>query len=308
MSIGSLFSGIGGLERGLEWAGLGPTIWQVEVNRACRAVLRRHWPNVRRLTHVEAVPGAGLPIPDVLCGGFPCQDLSQANPGGEGLDGERSGLFWRFLDCIDALQPPAVVMENVARLAGRDLDVVVAELCGRGFEVEAARIRAGDVGAPHRRERVFILAYADSLQRKGGIGLDLRGSGPGPRGGAAMAHPNSGRPQEQWEQAHGDEPVRRNGAGMGQPEAAAWTVDGPDGARSPGAPQPGLGGSPDGVSAWLDDARWPAPRGALRHEWEPPIVAPRRSGDRARLKMLGNSVVSHCAWVAGMRIRQVLGL
>ena len=90
MTIGSLFSGIGGLELGLEWAGLGPVRWQVEQDMWCRAVLAKHWPDAGRFDDVCTV-GAELEPVDIICGGFPCQDLSNAGARA-GLAGARSGL------------------------------------------------------------------------------------------------------------------------------------------------------------------------------------------------------------------------
>lgn len=103
LTIGSLFSGIGGLELGLEWAGLGPVKWQVEQSGFCRRVLAKHWPNVRRFRDVREVGSAELTPVDLICGGFPCQDLSSAGKGA-GLAGRLSGLWWEFLRV--ALQTP----------------------------------------------------------------------------------------------------------------------------------------------------------------------------------------------------------
>jgi len=155
--IGSLFSGIGGLERGLERAGVGRVIWQVERDPFCRDVLARHWPDATRYDDVRSVGSANLAPVDVVCGGFPCQDVSVAGRGA-GLDGARSGLWGEYRRIVAEMRPEAVVVENVSALVARGLDRVVRDLVQLGYEVEGSRIRADDVGAPHRRERLFLLA------------------------------------------------------------------------------------------------------------------------------------------------------
>ncbi len=168
MRIGSLFSGIGGLELGLERAGLGEVAWQVELDPAARAVLARHWPNAARHNDIGEVSGEQLGSIDVLCGGFPCQDLSVAGKGA-GLAGSRSGLWFEYARLIRELRPKLVVVENVAALITRGLDVVLGDLASAGYDATWFTVRASDVGAPHRRERLFIVAYASgwSPERRG---------------------------------------------------------------------------------------------------------------------------------------------
>lgn len=170
-TLGSACTGIGLFDLGLYWAGLPLPLWQVEPDRYCRHILARHFPDAdRSIRHVQALPAAidsdRLPRVDIFVAGFPCQDISQANPNGAGLDGERSGLFWWCLDVIDSCRPRVVVFENVGRLARRGVGVVVAQLVVRGFTVEAIRLRADDCGAPHQRERVFFVAYRDGWRRE----------------------------------------------------------------------------------------------------------------------------------------------
>lgn len=117
MRIGSLFSGIGGLELGLERAGLGHTVWQAEQDPDCRAWLSDHWPGVPCYHDVRDV-GASAPPVDVLCGGFPCQDVSSAGKRA-GLEGERSGLWREFDRAVGTLRPRWVVVENVNSGASR---------------------------------------------------------------------------------------------------------------------------------------------------------------------------------------------
>ena len=156
MKIGSLFSGIGGLEIGLERSGLGTVAWQCEIDPFCRSVLARHWPNAMRYEDVRTVD-ATAPSVDVICGGFPCQDVSLAGKRG-GLDAPRSGLWHEFARIIGELEPKIVVIENVLGLRTSGLPRVLADLAALGFDAEWADLSAADVGAPHLRRRIFIVA------------------------------------------------------------------------------------------------------------------------------------------------------
>lgn len=158
MRVGSLFSGIGGLELGLEWAGVGHTVWQVEKEPFARAVLAKHWPDAERFDDVRTVGAANLPQVDVICGGFPCQDISYAGKGA-GLAGERSGLWYEYARIVRELAPRFVVVENVSALLTRGLDAVLGTLASLGYDAEWSCVRASDVGARHRRERVFVVAW-----------------------------------------------------------------------------------------------------------------------------------------------------
>jgi DNA (cytosine-5)-methyltransferase 1 len=159
MRIGSLFSGIGGLELGLEWSGIGKTIWQVEKCINCRAVLERHWPSARRYTDVKKVGRENLEYADLICGGFPCQDVSAAGKGA-GLNGARSGLWSEFYRIVHELEPEWVVVENVASGAKRWVDAVRGGLELIGYETIPIPLSAEDVGAPHLRKRIFIIGQA----------------------------------------------------------------------------------------------------------------------------------------------------
>jgi DNA (cytosine-5)-methyltransferase 1 len=162
--IGSLFAGIGGLELGLERAGVGRTIWQVERDEYCRKILERHWPDATRYDDVCTVGAHNLAPVDVVCGGFPCQDLSYAGKGA-GLSGERSGLWSEFARIVRELRPHFVVVENVPALLARGLGVVLGDLAACGYDATWDCIPAAAVGAPHLRYRLFIVAYAASVRR-----------------------------------------------------------------------------------------------------------------------------------------------
>ncbi len=155
LTIGSLFTGIGGIDLGLEWAGLGPVVWQCERDPYCREVLARHWPGVPIHEDVERLPS--LPYVDLVCGGFPCQDVSSAGKGA-GLEGARSGLWYAFAGVVSRVRPRFVVVENVASGAKRWLPQVRRSLHVLGYDSTAFALSAQDVGAPHRRKRIFVVA------------------------------------------------------------------------------------------------------------------------------------------------------
>lgn len=157
LRIGSLFSGIGGLELGLERAGLGDVVWQVEKDEWCRGVLATHWPGAERFDDVCTVGATTLAPVDVICGGFPCQDVSGAGKGA-GLSGARSGLWYEYRRIIGELQPAACVVENVNSGARRWLPHVRRDLHLLGYRTRAYALSSFDVGAPHLRRRVFVVA------------------------------------------------------------------------------------------------------------------------------------------------------
>ena len=169
ITLGSMFAGIGGLELGFESTGRFKTKWQVEIDDYANQVLSKHWPSVARWKNVKTFP----PRPvsdwqcDVIAGGFPCQDLSFAGSGA-GLAGERSGLFSEIIRVAGIIRPKAIVLENVAALYARGLDVVLGELAQIGYDAEWHCVSAASVGAPHKRERVFVIGYlADSDSQRG---------------------------------------------------------------------------------------------------------------------------------------------
>lgn len=167
MRVGSLFSGIGLLELGLEW-GLGEaeTVWQVERDEGARSVLERWWPKAdRSVTDVREANRTNLKPVELICGGFPCPDLSSAGRG-LGLAGARSGLWFEFARIVGEMRPEWVVVENVASGAARYVPHVRHDLRALGYRSAALGISAADVGAPHRRERIFLVAHLDSERRE----------------------------------------------------------------------------------------------------------------------------------------------
>jgi DNA (cytosine-5)-methyltransferase 1 len=157
LTVGSLFAGIGGFDLGLERAGM-TVKWQVEIDPFCRAVLAKHWPDVRRYEDIRTVGAHNLAAVDVLCGGFPCQDISNAGKRA-GIAGEQSGLWAEYDRLVGELRPSYVFVENVAALLGRGLGRVLGDLAARGYDAEWDCIPAAAVGAPHLRDRIWIVAY-----------------------------------------------------------------------------------------------------------------------------------------------------
>lgn len=155
--VGSLFAGIGGIDRGFESTGRFKTVWFVENDRFCQAVLRRHWPFRRVFGDIKTVDWLRMPKVDVLVGGSPCQDLSDAGRR-EGITGEKSSLWKEYAKAIRILRPKVALLENVAAIAHRGLDVVIADLAQAGYDAEYCILCANDVGAPHKRARMFVVA------------------------------------------------------------------------------------------------------------------------------------------------------
>ncbi len=167
----SLFAGIGGFDLGLERTGGFKTVAFCEIDPFCRRVLAKHWPEVPCYHDVRTLSGEQVGPVDVICGGFPCQDISFAGKGA-GLAGERSGLWSEYARLIDELRPLYVIVENVAALLGRGLATVLGDLAAIGYDAEWHCIPASAVGAPHRRDRLWIVAYPSNRGQRPDGGLE----------------------------------------------------------------------------------------------------------------------------------------
>lgn len=163
LTFGSLFAGIGGFDLGFERAGM-RCKWQVEVNPFAIRVLEKHWPKVRKYRDIREFNPTQSQKVDVICGGFPCQDISLAGSG-KGIDGERSGLWSEYFRIVCELRPRYVVVENVSALLRRGIDRVLGDLASVGFDAEWQSFLASDFGLPHRRERICIVAYSNEIIR-----------------------------------------------------------------------------------------------------------------------------------------------
>ena len=165
MTVLDLFSGIGGFALGLQRAGF-TTKYFCEIDPYCRQVLAQHWPTVPCFEDVRTLRGADLGPIDLICGGFPCQDISVAGKGA-GLSGARSGLWSEYARLIQEIKPKYVLIENVAVLRSRGLDQILREIAALGYDAEWHCIPACAVGAPHRRDRIWIVAYAQGQRING---------------------------------------------------------------------------------------------------------------------------------------------
>lgn len=156
MRVGSLFSGIGGLDLGLERAGM-EVIWQVEQDPFCNKVLERHWPEVKRYGDIKEVDWSGVEKPDLICGGFPCQPFSQA---ARGRNPQKS-LWGEFARALAYLQPSYAIVENVPAILRweRGIREVLGDLASMGYVSEWATLPAAAFGAPHKRARLWLVAY-----------------------------------------------------------------------------------------------------------------------------------------------------
>lgn len=164
-----LFSGIGGFSLGLERTGGFETVAFCDSDKKTHLVLKKHWPNVPIFDDVSTLKGTDLGTIEIITGGFPCQDLSVAGKGA-GLAGARSGLWWQFHRLIEETQPKYIIAENVAVLRSRGLDEVLRSLASIGYDAEWHCIPASAVGAPHQRDRIWIVAYPNSDDGRAGSG------------------------------------------------------------------------------------------------------------------------------------------
>ncbi len=162
LNVLDLFSGIGGFSLGLERTNGFQTTAFCEIDPFCRRVLAKHWPNVPCYTDVRELTADtlrrdGIAV-DVICGGFPCQDISAAGKR-DGITGERSGLWRDYARLVREIRPQFVVVENVADLLGFGMGVVLGDLASGGYDSVWRSIQAAELGAPHSRDRVWIVAY-----------------------------------------------------------------------------------------------------------------------------------------------------
>tara|TARA_R100000664_G_scaffold11263_1_gene18341 strand:- start:2926 stop:3795 length:870 start_codon:yes stop_codon:yes gene_type:complete len=262
IKIGSVFSGIGGFEIGIEAALNSENIktkvcFQIEKDLYCRQVLQKHWPDSSIFSEIQNVKIEELEAVDLLMGGFPCQDISAAGKG-EGLNGSRSGLFYELLRIIRELEPPVVLLENVPAIYFRGLGDVFGELASSGYDIRWKSLSASEVGFPHLRKRWFALAYSHKRIR-----TELSDSSTSPN-----PIPKNNPQRSSWGQPIGSRPMLSRKR----------------------TTKPAMGRSINGISHRLD--RSPAYRGEDQFKWEPRRISlKRRKNESKRIHLLGNSIV-----------------
>lgn len=159
LTVGSLFSGIGGLDLGLERAGM-RVVWQSEIDPYANRVLAKHWPDVPNLGDIKEIEWSKVERPDVICGGYPCQPFSQA---GRRRGEEDPRHLWPWVKrCIGELRPRYAVLENVRGHLSLGGTTVIGELASIGYDAEWRVVSAASVGANHRRDRIIIVAYPNN--------------------------------------------------------------------------------------------------------------------------------------------------
>jgi DNA (cytosine-5)-methyltransferase 1 len=306
VNAGSLFSGIGGLELGLERAGM--TIrWQSEIDPYCCRVLAKHWPHVPNLGDVKTIDWKAVEPVDLICGGYPCQPFSLA--GVRRGESDPRHLWPWFRDALRVLRPRFALLENVPGHLGLGFDAVLGDLASLGYDTEWDCIPAAAVGAPHLRYRVFVVAYAAGDTRRVGNGNgaadDAYANGEGEPGESVDAVT---RPRLMVPDARSDQLREQPVAVTGCSGATVARDDGPDGhvADAFGSRLEVLEREPG------DDGgqRPAAERDGDRRGWwavEPDVdrVAHGVPHRVERLRALGNAVVPQVAQWLGERIMEM---
>jgi len=272
-----LFSGIGGFSLGLERTGGFQTVAFCEIDPFCRRVLAKHWPGVKQYEDVRTLDAAtlqrdGIAV-DAIAGGFPCQDVSSAGKRA-GIEGERSGLWSEFARLIGELRPRYAIVENVSDLRARGFGTVLGDLAAIGYDADWECIPAQAVGAPHRRDRLWVIAYPNSWRQQERAQLDRQAQQDSANGDSRRPHTH--RLRDALADADSGEQHRRRGTLQvgrrgrareietdGYARGTQWTVE------------PDVGRVAHGVSSRVD-----------------------------RLRSLGNAVVPQVVEVIGRAILQ----
>jgi len=257
----SLFSGIGGFEIACEWAGM-EIVGQVEIEPFCQKVLAKHWPHVKRMGDIKQVRGDEFGAVDIIIGGVPCQPASVAGKR-RGTEDDR-WLWPEALRIVRTVRPRWCVFENppgiLSLQGGVPFDDILSEMEREGYEVGAYSIPACSVGAPHKRERIFIVAFSASVQCRAGSEVE-RVLRTVPENGQEYDYPDRPGKTRDAYVADTQNPDRRRAdgeenSGRGDTEAGGCNIEGDR--QKHGAVESRLGGVLNGFSAGMDGTKWPA--------------------------------------------------
>lgn len=314
-TVGSLFSGIGGMDLAAHWAGFS-TSWFVEKEPYCQQVLNKHWPNVP--IYDDVFTCTDLPHVDVMCGGFPCQPFSVAG-NRQGANDERY-LLPEMLRIVREVQPYAVLFENVPGFPslndGTEFKYLLGTLTEMGFDAQWGHIRASDVGAPHQRERWFCVAYTKSTHdrrisrtmgntksntRKQNDGSIISGCCQNMGNTTSAGLEGCNRDQSTFGkltrpdqyQLGNSERVRRVRQSRGRTGAQLADGHSQSGRRQV---ESAVRGASNGLPGRMDFVGFPARPGEPQYAYEPPRTAPSTKETNARIKALGNAVVPQVAY------------
>ena len=280
MTVGSLFSGIGGLDLGLERAGM-RVIWQSEIDPYASRVLKKHWPEVPNHGDIKSINWQEVERPEVICGGYPCQPFSTA---GKRLGEEDPRHLWPWVrKAISELRPRYAILENVRGHLSMGGLAVIGELASIGYDAEWRVISAASVGANHRRDRIFIVAYPYD----DGLPTSSLGGSTSPADGQQQTRPNGsadsqGRRRTSGQMANSDSSRLQGSSRIQKREEKPFRLD-------------IFGTSTKWHEDWTGWKWW---------QLEPDVgrVAHGIPSRVDRLKGLGNAVVPHVAEVVGRLI------
>lgn len=229
MRVGSLCSGYGGLDQAVQAVIPADLVFVADPDPGASKILTHHHSDVPNLGDITRLAWSTVPQVDILTAGFPYQDISNAGKRA-GIEGTRSGIWAHVVEAVRVVRPRLVFLENVSALTSRGLDRVAADLAEIGFVGSWRCVRASDVGAPHRRERIFILAWPAHAQGPRVAGPRLRGGGP-PTDPAHLGHERPGGARVGWPgPAHSSQSAAyasgdRRDEGRTEPAGEQWGSD-----------------------------------------------------------------------------------
>ena len=320
-TVGTLFSGVGMPDYAFAQAGW-DVRFQVEIDDYCRKVLAKHgptyFPNAAIYADVREVTGRQLGYVDLLFGGFPCQDISKTGTRAGIQAGTRSGLWSHFARLIGEIRPRIVFVENVAEILRRDGIKVVSDLALLGYDTRWGVISAADLGAPHLRERFWLVAYANGLghgESSTAEGLhhheerhdaareqERRNILHTALGNGAMVHTNSARRITEHAAACREETRLSDGSIGSNGTESRWYEA-----------KPRLGREPDGTAVRVDrrhglivNHHWPAPPGVHQFPTEAPRMAPEQWNTNKRLEALGNGLIPGIVYPIALYLKDLL--